>query len=68
MGNARAALNQETLGVPVAAIGVPTVVDAATLAADVLAEAARHGVTCVLGGARTRAAAEAHGWQMQELL
>ena len=36
--------------------------------ADVLAEAAGHGVTCVLGGAQTRAAAEAHGWQTQELL
>lgn len=34
VGNARTALNQETLGVPVIAIGVPTVVDAATLAAD----------------------------------
>ena len=34
MGNARQALNQETLGVPVVALGVPTVVDAATLAAD----------------------------------
>ena len=39
VGNTRAALNAETLGVPVVAIGVPTVVDAATLAADVLAEA-----------------------------
>ena len=34
VGNARKALNQETLGVPVVALGVPTVVDAATLAAD----------------------------------
>lgn len=34
VGNARAALNRETLGIPVIAIGVPTVVDAATLAAD----------------------------------
>lgn len=41
VGNARAALNAETLGVPVIAIGVPTVVDAATLCADVLAEAGR---------------------------
>ena len=41
VGNARAALNEETLGVPVIAIGVPTVVDAATLCADVLAEAGR---------------------------
>lgn len=41
VGNARAALNRETLGVPVIAVGVPTVVDAATLCADVLAEAGR---------------------------
>lgn len=34
VGNARAALNRDTLGVPVIAVGVPTVVDAATLAAD----------------------------------
>ena len=39
IGNHRAALNQETLGVPVISIGVPTVVDAATLAADLLEEA-----------------------------
>lgn len=39
VGNARAALNRETLGVPVIAVGVPTVVDAATLAADLLSEA-----------------------------
>ena len=38
VGNHRAALNQETLGVPVLSIGVPTVVDAATLAADLLEE------------------------------
>ena len=31
-------LNQETLGVPVYAVGIPTVVDAATLAADLLEE------------------------------
>ena len=36
--NHRAALNRETLGVPVIAVGVPTVVDAATLAADLLEE------------------------------
>lgn len=41
VGNARFALNQKTLGVPVIAVGVPTVVDAATLAADVLAQAGR---------------------------
>lgn len=33
VGNSRAALNQETLGVPVIAVGVPTVVDAGSLAA-----------------------------------
>ena len=38
VGNHRAALNAETLGVPVIALGVPTVVDAATLAADLLEE------------------------------
>ncbi len=38
VGNHRAALNAETLGVPVVALGVPTVVDAATLAADLLEE------------------------------
>lgn len=42
VGNSRAAINTETLGVPVTAIGVPTVVDAATLAAD-LAEQAGAG-------------------------
>ena len=41
VGNSRAALNAGTLGVPVIAIGAPTVVDAATLACDVLAEAGR---------------------------
>ena len=39
VGNHRAALNRETLGVPVFSVGVPTVVDAATLAADLLEEA-----------------------------
>ena len=38
VGNHRAALNRETLGVPVIAVGVPTVVDAATLSADLLEE------------------------------
>ena len=38
VGNHRSALNRETLGIPVFAIGVPTVVDAATLAADLLEE------------------------------
>lgn len=36
VGNHRQALNRETLGVPVLSIGIPTVVDAATIAADLL--------------------------------
>jgi spore protease len=39
VGNARAALNRETLGLPTLAVGVPTVVDTATLCADLLEEA-----------------------------
>ncbi|MCL2837850.1 MAG: GPR endopeptidase [Oscillospiraceae bacterium] len=34
IGNKRMALNEKTLGVPVIAVGVPTVVDAATIADD----------------------------------
>ena len=37
--NARLALNKDSLGVPVIAIGVPTVVDALTLTADILEQA-----------------------------
>lgn len=36
VGNARNALNQDALGVPVLAIGVPTVVDAATMTNDII--------------------------------
>lgn len=36
IGNSRQAFNQQTLGVPVVAVGVPTVVDAATLVTDYL--------------------------------
>ena len=39
VGNHRMALNQDTLGVPVISVGIPTVVDAATIARDILAEA-----------------------------
>lgn len=39
IGNAREGINSETLGVPVIAIGVPTVVDAGTLAADIAEQA-----------------------------
>ena len=38
VGNRRAAFDRETLGVPVLAVGVPTVVDASTLLQDVLEE------------------------------
>ena len=38
IGNARTALNRETLGVPVIAVGVPTVVDGATLAHELRAQ------------------------------
>ena len=39
VGNARKALNRDTLGVPVIALGVPTVVDGATLAREFGGEA-----------------------------
>ena len=37
--NARTALDRETLGVPVIAVGVPTVVDGATIAHEIMREA-----------------------------
>ncbi len=39
VGNRRKGINRETLGVPVIAVGVPTVVDALTMAADVFEKA-----------------------------
>ena len=39
VGNARQAISREVLGVPVIAVGVPTVVDAATLTLDLAARA-----------------------------
>ncbi len=42
VGNARFAVSKESLGVPVIALGVPTVVDAATLAVDLIEEAGFH--------------------------
>ena len=39
VGNARAAFDRETLGVPVIAVGVPTVVDAGVLARELTGEA-----------------------------
>lgn len=51
VGNHRYPLNEETLGVPVIALGVPTVVDGATLALDILAEAGKADLDPVaLGG------------------
>ena len=44
VGNHRCPLSRDTLGVPVYAIGVPTVVDAATLTLDVLEEAGKSDV------------------------
>ena len=44
VGNHRAALNRETLGIPVVSIGVPTVVDSVTLAYDLLEEAGFTGI------------------------
>lgn len=41
VGNHRFSLNEQTLGVPVIAVGVPTVVDGATLALDILEEVGR---------------------------
>ena len=43
VGNHRFSLDRESMGVPVIAVGVPTVVDGATLAADLLEEAGRDG-------------------------
>ncbi len=43
--NTRAGLNKETAGIPVIAMGVPTVVDAATLACDLLEEAGSGSVS-----------------------
>ncbi|MDR1629010.1 MAG: GPR endopeptidase [Oscillospiraceae bacterium] len=43
VGNTRAEINQKTLGVPVISVGVPTVVDAVTIACDVFGEEERSG-------------------------
>lgn len=44
VGNARSSLNHDTLGVPVIAIGIPTVVDGATLAHEIRQQL--HGAEC----------------------
>lgn len=38
VGNHRNAINKETMGIPVIALGVPTVVDAATIVCDIMGE------------------------------
>lgn len=51
VGNHRAALDRESLGAPVVSVGVPTVVDGATLALDLLAQAGRDDLSHeALGG------------------
>lgn len=42
VGNSRSEISQKTLGVPVIAVGVPTVVDAATLAEDIMGQKGRN--------------------------
>lgn len=44
VGNHRGALNRESLGIPVIAVGVPTVVEVDTLVRDVLGEAGQEGL------------------------
>ncbi|WP_149453565.1 GPR endopeptidase [Pasteuria penetrans] len=50
VGNRRKALNEEVLGVPVMAVGVPTVVDAATIAYDSMTAVLGHLQQQVPGG------------------
>ncbi|MBR6729122.1 MAG: GPR endopeptidase [Clostridia bacterium] len=45
VGNKRKALNQDTLGVPVVAIGVPTVIDAVTITTDLLEAVSKEAVS-----------------------
>ena len=45
VGNHRVRIDRETIGVPVIAIGVPTVVDARTFAGDLIGEARLHSVS-----------------------
>lgn len=45
--NDRKGLNKETLGVPVIGVGIPTVVDAATIAAEALGEETSEGFGCL---------------------
>ena len=59
VGNHRNALTQESLGVPVLAIGVPTVVDAATIVGDALEKLeAECGLTVMAGREHPQAISE----------
>lgn len=57
VGNHRHPLTKETLGIPVLAIGVPTVVDAATIVNDTMSNLldalAQHRMECYLGAERS---------------
>ena len=48
VGNKRMALTRDTLGVPVLALGVPTVVNSATLVRDALGKAGIHDISPAL--------------------
>lgn len=50
VGNSRSAFNSETLGVPVFAVGVPTVVEAATYVHDALERHGCEGISAEPGG------------------
>lgn len=50
VGNHRMALNEDTLGVPVISVGVPTVADCETVARDLLAKAGREDADRLLNG------------------
>ncbi len=50
VGNARSEINKDSLGVPVIAMGVPTVVDATTLATDLLGEETKAAAKGLTGG------------------
>lgn len=52
VGNHRMALNRETLGVPVLSVGVPTVVDAETVARDLLADSGAEEAPLLAGQGR----------------
>ena len=53
VGNHRSRIDKETLGVPVISIGIPTVVDAATLTVDALEKVGKH-----IGNPETKRLAE----------